>query len=83
MCHCDAFSIKSRDVSQLFSGGVNDAIEHSSDVPSFNQPKHKAGGEVLWAIRAWVIGTCCPVPVDVAALGSDCASSPTAAKDTT
>jgi hypothetical protein len=42
------------------------AIEHSSDVPSFDQPKHKpkAGSEVLWAIRAWVIGTCCSMPVE-------------------
>jgi hypothetical protein len=35
-------------------------------VPSFNQARHrpKPGGEVLWAIRAWVIGTCCSIPVE-------------------
>jgi hypothetical protein len=37
-----------------------------SHSPAFDQPEHKptAGGEVLWSIRAWVIGTCCSVPVE-------------------
>ena len=37
-----------------------------SDAPAFDRPEHKPkpGGEVLWAIRAWVIGTCCSVPVE-------------------
>ena len=37
-----------------------------SDVPAFDRPEHKpkVGGEVLWSIRAWVMGMCCKVPVE-------------------
>ncbi len=40
--------------------------EHTGEVPGFHQSKHKpkAGGEVLWSIRAWVIGVCCSIPVE-------------------
>jgi hypothetical protein len=33
---------------------------------SFDQAQHKPkpGGEVLWSIRAWVIGMCCSIPVE-------------------
>jgi hypothetical protein len=41
-------------------------FEQSGEVPSFDQPHHKPkpGGEILWSIRAWVIGTCCSIPVE-------------------
>ena len=40
--------------------------EHTGKVPGFHQSKHKpkAGGEVLWSMRAWVIGVCCSIPVE-------------------
>ncbi len=35
-------------------------------IATFDSPEHKprAGGEVLWSIRAWIIGTCCSIPVE-------------------
>ena len=38
----------------------------ASRIPDFDERKHRPvpGGELLWSVRAWVVGTCCQMPAE-------------------